>query len=158
MSNKKIGRPPRAISERLFGKCEKGIKCWQWNAATDRFGYGRIHDTTTKSTRYAHVVSWEIKNGQVPPGLHVLHRCDNPGCINPAHLFLGTIADNRHDADAKGRSAKPYGEINPMAKLTAADIIAIRSDPRTQRAIAASYGIIQQHVSRILNGKRWGHI
>ncbi len=152
------GRLPVPIATRLYSRCIMGGGCWIWTGGIGRGGYGRIYDNATKTTRYAHVISWEETNGPVPAEQLILHSCDTPSCINPRHLFLGTHADNRHDADQKGRSAKPVGETNPAAKLTREQAAAIKVDRRAQRVIAADYGINQQHVSRIKRGERWAHL
>lgn len=75
--------------------------CWEWTSFTDRHGYGRF--TFEKRLLLAHRASWMFHNGSIPAGLCVLHRCDNPLCVKPEHLFLGTIADNNRDAMQKGR-------------------------------------------------------
>lgn len=77
-------------------------ECWEWIGSRFPRGYGRLK--LNRKTAYAHRVSWELAHGvPVPDGLCVLHRCDNPPCVNPAHLWSGTMADNMHDRDAKGR-------------------------------------------------------
>lgn len=75
--------------------------CWEWTGTKDKHGYGRVRVDQRKAR--AHRVAWEAFKGEIPAGLHVLHRCDNPGCVNPEHLFLGTHGDNMRDREAKGR-------------------------------------------------------
>jgi len=87
--------------------------------------------------------------------MKVLHRCDNPACQNPAHLFLGTQVDNMADMRRKGRERKAPGESNGSAKLTALQVAAIRADPRSQSAIAMAYGVVQTTISKIKLGKIW---
>ncbi len=105
----------------------------------------------------AHRWAWVQAHGEIPAGMCVLHRCDNPPCINVAHLFLGTKSDNNVDRRTKGRSAPQDGEHNPRARLTQTQVNAIRIDPRPQRTIATEHGISQTQVSRIKNGVRWAH-
>jgi len=90
------------VMDRFFRKVDKTGSCWNWLAGKDKDGYGKIK-IARKDLR-AHRVSWEIHNGIIPGGLLVLHRCDNPSCVNPSHLFLGTALDNNRDRDAKGRN------------------------------------------------------
>lgn len=80
--------------------------CWEWQRAKDKHGYGRMDDGG--STKLAHRIFWERAHGPTPDGLNVLHHCDNPPCVNPAHLFLGTQEDNMQDAAAKGRIRNKY--------------------------------------------------
>jgi hypothetical protein len=92
----------------------------------------------------------------VADGMCVCHSCDNRACVNPHHLFLGTQADNLRDMREKGRQSR--GEAHGHAKLTAADVHLIRCDTRTQRAIAADYGVSVATVNHARTGKNWGHI
>lgn len=87
--------------------------CWEWTGLKHPTGYGRVQ--WDGSGGYAHRAVWVIKYGAIPDGMHICHRCDNPGCVNPDHLFLGTVADNMHDRDNKGRNR--YGENRPSLKL-----------------------------------------
>ncbi len=94
-----------SLEERYWAKVEKtNDGCWGWVSGTDAFGYGRLIAPGGRKNLKAHRVSWELHNGPIPGGMCVLHRCDNPPCSNPDHLFLGTKADNVADMNAKGRS------------------------------------------------------
>ena len=127
--------------------------CWLWTAYRNRGGYGKARHGG--KVHLAHRVSWEVHNGPIPAGMCVCHRCDTPSCVNPEHLFLGTQADNVRDMAAKGRGRAPAGEAHRSAKLTAADVAAIRADGRTPRIIAAEYGVSRPQISAIRLGKNW---
>ena len=112
--------------------------------------------------RGAHRLAWELAYGEsIPDGIEVCHTCDNPICVRPEHLFLGTHADNAADMVAKGRGVSPRlsGESNPAAKLTEEQVQRIRTlyvfGQVTQRDVAEQFGISQQQVSNIVNGKKW---
>lgn len=103
----------------------------------------------------AHKLFYEMQNGPVPEGLCVCHKCDVPLCVNPDHLWLGTHAENMRDKANKGRVNDQHGELNPNARLTAADIAAIRSSDRTHQDLATEYGVSRPHVTRIKSGHAW---
>ena len=142
---------------RFWGKVNIGSPgdCWQWAACKEKDGYG--HFGRDGKMRRAHRLSWQFTYGDIPEGMCVLHRCDNPGCVNPSHLFLGTHADNMHDAAQKGRLA--HGEENGRHKLTGEDVLEIREllakGALTQQNIADEFGVSQAHVSYIKHGKTW---
>jgi hypothetical protein len=154
---------------RFWSKVEKSDErsCWNWKAGT-RNGYGRLWlDGGIKS---AHRVAWEFTNGPIPDGLRVLHRCDNPSCCNPAHLFLGTQEDNVADMVSKGRqrSASPgrsggvlspcKGTKNGRSKLTTQQIEIIRgraSAGEKLARIARDFGVSDTQVRRIHLGHQW---
>ena len=99
------GYDSRPLAERFWPKVQKGDGCWIWTAGGDRTtGYGRIRIGTRGTLQaLAHRVAWELTYGPVPEGLIVCHHCDNPRCVRPDHLFVGTYVDNMRDAEAKGR-------------------------------------------------------
>lgn len=106
-------------------------------------------------------VAYMLSFGDIPRGQCVLHRCDNPACINPVHLFLGTLADNNADRKRKGRNSCRVGEKNTCVKLSPEAIQVIREAYRTgrsQRSIGEDFGICQQQVSAIVNRKQWSHV
>ena len=120
--------------------------CWLWAKSATQFGSGRI------GRRLAHIISWGITHGPIPPGLQVLHRCDVPQCVNPDHLFLGTHKDNVQDMIRKGRKRVVRGENHPSAKLTDSEVSQIRSlraEGKRLTQVAALYSISFQHVSAI---------
>jgi hypothetical protein len=92
------------LENRFLSYVDKSDNCWIWKGTIHKNGYGRLH--IGKKSCYAHRVSWYLKHGEIPIGLCVCHTCDNPLCVNPSHLWLGTIADNMHDRDKKGRGGK----------------------------------------------------
>lgn len=146
--------------ERLFAglKGSAPNKCWEWQKARQKDGYGTIR--VGKKSMLTHRLMYELCNSSIPAGLVVRHICDNPPCCNPAHLVLGTDADNKRDSMAKGRHRWPVklGERHPAAVLTAEQVQAIRADTRSQRVIAADYEISQPHVSDIKTRRKWSHI
>ena len=133
-----------------------GDDCWEWRG--DKRGYyGQIgvHGKTIKT----HRLSWELANGPIPGGMNVLHHCDNPICVNPKHLFLGTQADNVHDMQAKGRKADLHGEHNGRARLTEQGVHKIREMIKrgiTQVAIAKEYNVTSREINNINTGVSWG--
>jgi len=162
------------LAERFWNKVNKTGICWVWTGARiikSTHPYGLIwNDAHTQRLR-AHRVAWELTNGQkIPAGKHILHSCDNPPCVNPAHLRVGTDADNHRDRIERGRS--PRGEHNPMAILTlkqAKDIrkrypLQKKTGPRSKKdrkiimAICKKYHIHWGLAYRIAAGKRWKHI
>lgn len=143
--------------DRFWRFVEKTESCWNWTGANDGKGYG-LFTLAGGRQRRAHRYSFELAFGPLAAGSYVCHRCDNPSCVRPSHLFEGTPADNARDRAAKGRGAPQAGEHNPLAKLSSADVAAIRTaraSGQLLREIAAKYGIAESAVSRIANGVRW---
>lgn len=139
---------------RFWGRVDlQGDGCWPWTASVDRWGYGHIR--INGRLQRAHRVAWELCFGPIPEGVCVLHTCDNPRCVRPIHLFLGSQADNSRDKAKKGRAA---GERNPGAKLTATDVVEIRQRRRASalhRELAADFNVHRTTISNILSGKNW---
>jgi len=155
-----MARPARSLYSRFIRKvlldCE--ANCWEWTGGKAGIGYGTIHQDGRGTVR-AHRVSFELFNGPIPDGLCVLHRCDNPGCVNPTHLFLGDHQDNMADRDAKERTLR--GRKHPRAKLTESDVRTIHqrlADGYTQNEIAESLGVTQAQISHISRGHQWSHL
>lgn len=148
--------PDDAFKARTILNDETG--CVEWSGSSDAAGYGsmRINRKPVKAHRY----SWCRKYGSIPDGMMVLHKCDNPKCVNVDHLFLGDHNANMADMDAKGRRVKnqPKGTRCHASKITEADVPGIRSDPRRQVDIAAAYGITQSVVSKIKLKQAWSHV
>lgn len=125
--------------------------CVLWTAAQTSDGYGIVY--WEKKDQLAHRLSYSNKHGDIPTGMCILHKCDTPCCINPDHLFIGTKKDNAIDRIKKGRFLPLKGDKSPFKKLSDNDIESIRKDKRTQKLIAAQYGVTQQHISAIKNNK-----
>lgn len=134
-------------------------ECWEWTRSLNK-GYGVISIGSGK-VRGAHIVAWELANGRpLPPGMVVRHTCDNPPCTNPAHLILGTHADNVRDRVEHGKATK--GEGNSRAKITDHVVREIRRLYATggwsQRRLAAHFGISQPNIHVIVTQKGWHHV
>lgn len=141
-------------------KIDKPNKCWIWLKHKNKKGYGIFGIASSKSVR-AHRFSYELYVGKIPKGLLVCHKCDNPACVNPNHLWLGTIKENNSDRDKKGRCVSLKGEKNGHAKIT--DKIAreikqriISGEPMTK--IARELNIKYCIVANIKSGSSWKHI
>jgi hypothetical protein len=161
----------RALRERFLGMAiipADQLACWDWRGSKDHHGYGRIHVDRRGYPRKAHRISWQLFVGPIPDGLDVCHRCDNPSCANPDHLFLGTHAENMADMGSKGRAngfkldtPNNVGADNPRAKLTPDEVREIRGLAAAgvrQREIAAKFGVWQQTVSAIHKRKLWANV
>lgn len=142
--------------ERFYEKIDRrnAEGCWVWTGGADKNGYGKFTvdyaDLRAHRWAYAHFI------GQIPDGMFVCHRCDNPPCANPEHLFLGTNADNTADRHRKGRDAK--GENGGNTKLTrqqVAQIKAMLALPMKQRDVAKVFGVSHGNIAFIASGKTW---
>lgn len=152
----------RPLTERFWDrvtKCEND-QCWLWTAGKDRFGYGSIVSWPENKQIGAHRLSWTIHFGEIPAGLNVLHKCDNPACVNPSHLFLGTHADNNRDMIAKGRANFIGSPTGPRRgwKLSKDQAIQIKNGTGTHKEIAARFGVSAGLVSQIKIGLKWPHL
>jgi hypothetical protein len=178
----------RTPEQRFWDKVQKADpgECWLWIGAKDQHGYGRFARSREAGTRIASRISYELHHGvSVPAGMEVMHSCDNPPCVNPAHLSMGTPSDNQLDCVRKGRRpslkgipnplnrgelngmyTKPWtrcsGEAHPMSKFTADDVADIRQSYATgetgwsiYKRYRAKYGIGFQAVYKVLNRSRW---
>lgn len=137
--------------------------CWNWQRTTNGDGYPMLR--VSGRMVYAHRLAYELGVGAVPEGLHILHSCDNPRCINPKHLSPGTRSQNMKECSERGRARIPkpikLGEENGAAKLNDVDVRSIRRllfKKITQREIAERFDVSQQIVSKIKAGKLWGHV
>lgn len=130
--------------------------CLEWFGAVDQWGYGIIN--VNYKVHRTHRLNFIEHFGPIKEGLNVCHKCDNPKCINPSHLFLGTQKDNMQDCAKKNRIFAPIGEDSPHAVFTIEDILQIRADPRRCYIIAKDYETSSSQIMGIKNGTRWGHI
>lgn len=156
-----------SLEDRFWSMVDKedGDGCWVFTGNRTPFGYGifRCHGIV----RVAHRVSWELEHGPIPKGegyfgTCVCHHCDNPPCVRPSHLFLGTHMDNMQDMLRKGRynwSSGPRGDTHPFAKLSSEDVRAIRSlqNPSPYK-IAPLYGVSHATIYDILQYRTWKHV
>ena len=144
---------------RFWSKVEKSDGCWLWLGAREREGYGRFFlpgRGLLRAPRYA----YELAHGPIPPGYFVCHRCDNPPCVNPDHLFLDLPAGNAADCSRKGRTNQ--GEARYSAKLTEVQVQEIRTRYAaggvTTVALGREYGVTHQTIGQALNGRTWKHV
>jgi hypothetical protein len=150
--------------------------CIEWTGNIDGTGYGRF--CFKRKIELAHRAAWRLLKGAIPAGACLLHKCDNPPCVNPDHLFLGDRGDNARDMASKGRQwiqqrperrldtlvcpmeLRPRGETHGMSKLTTAQVVVIRErSSRGERGIhlAAEYGVARTLIGMIINGQLWRH-
>lgn len=150
----------REVEGRFWSRMERGDGCWLWKGSRMTKGYGKFKASGVQVS--THRAAWMLTHGEIPAGLYVCHRCDNPPCCNPAHLFLGTNADNQRDAMSKGRhrfgTTSSPGLANPAAKLTpdaARCILARRRDGATLKQVGLEFEISARQVGEVLNGTHW---
>lgn len=157
---------------RFESKFVKKSGCWIWEASLNNKGYGQF-SIKRSVNKLAHRISYQIYIGDIPKGLCVLHKCDNPKCVNPDHLFLGTKKDNMIDKENKNRGnhekasktmirkGHNRGEKQWMCKLTNNDIIEIRklhSKGLTHEEIASKYPVERRQIGKIINKESWKHL
>lgn len=148
-----------AASERFEKQVKKTDGCWLWMGGKDKSGYG-IFKGEVGGVLFsrAHRYSYAYHTGDLLVGMQALHSCDNPTCVNPAHLSSGTNADNMRDKAQKGRSRTAPGADNPKAILTDEQVTAILADPRPYTAIATDYGVAASTIGSIKQRHSWRHI
>ncbi len=150
------------IKQRFWNKvCKKDSNdCWVFLGAKNSAGYGQFKFGKLGVT-LAHRASWMITHNKIIPcNMCICHTCDNPGCVNPQHLWLGTRAENNQDKANKGRapSGKMKGENHGRSKITAQQIHRIRRSKAKQCCLAEEFGISPSAISMIINRKRWKHL
>ena len=152
-----------SVTERFMQYVTPVSGCWEWKGYRDQNGYGSLN-IKQPDKRYipflAHRVSWEIFRFKLTSDQHVCHKCDNPACVNPEHLFVGDPAANCEDKIAKGRMryGVSRGEKHGCSKLTEAQVLEIRSSKGPSRIVAENYGISGRQVRDIRTGKSWKHL
>jgi len=179
-------RKRKTLEEKFWPKVKKGPGCWEWIGVRDGCGYGRLavyRESKRVRVFLAHRLSWALNRGAIPRGLCVLHKCDNPPCVRPSHLWVGTQAENNADRDAKGRHwsvVKPdsaprgdahwmrtrpddvlRGECHGRAKLKERDVVKIkklRTDGVPVKDLVKRFGVSSSTIYFILSGETWAHI
>jgi hypothetical protein len=153
----------KVLLQRFLDKVvlDENTGCWEWCASKDR-GYGQLK--AAGKILKAHRVAYELFIGKIPEGMFVCHTCDNPGCVNPAHLFVGTHQDNMDDmrrkGRRKGRGTKAKGEKHYLAKLTESQVREIRElytpyGKYSQSKLAEMFGVSPMTISDIINNRTW---
>jgi hypothetical protein len=155
----------RTLEERLWSKVTRGDGCWLWTGYRNRDGYGSINlGSGANVMLLTHRVSWTLAHGEIPTGQYVCHHCDTPACVRPDHLFLGDQSANMKDGVAKGRVHLPAqdGSNNPQAKLTEAQVLAIRERYAAggilHRELAPEFGVSVPTIAGIVRGEYWPHV
>lgn len=173
----KIGfgnRIMKSTLENFLSKISVGDDCWVWKGGLHKDGYG--HLSYCGKYWLSHRLSYQTFVGKIPSGMNILHKCDNPPCCNPKHLFVGTQKDNVHDMEKKGRAnhpsgenhgsktkpeSRPRGERAGLAKLTDNLVLEIRekhASGGTFRGLARQYGVDRVTISAAVKRKTWAHI
>ncbi len=135
--------------------------CWLWTGAKKELGYGVIGlGHRTDGIIKAHRAAYKLYNGDIPDGMCVLHKCDTPSCVNPGHLFLGSLKDNARDCVSKGRAVLPdnRGERATWAKLKSSDVLQIKKREMSGPAYARMYGVSKSAIYEIWRGRNWSSI
>jgi hypothetical protein len=160
------------VQERFWSKVDKSGQCWLWTAARFSNGYGAFRVAGNNVRAHRH--SYELTNGPIPPGMVVCHTCDNPACVRPDHLFLGTSADNARDMSEKGRGATGgknasrlhperlrRGEAHGRAKVTEEQVREIRrlyAEGVPHRKLAKMFGLSPSPILDIVHRRHWQHV
>ena len=146
------------INTRFWSKVKTGNpdECWEWNGHKDKYGYGQI--AIKRKMNKSHRIAWLLNFGDIPEDMCVCHHCDNPSCVNPAHLFLGTYKENAEDKVNKKRQSKLFGLSNPACKLNDEQILNIRNLYKTgnfyQRELANIFKVSRSQIGAIVTKKQ----
>ena len=146
------------LEARFWSRVQKTDNCWIWVGAKNKVGYGNFY--LNGKYQPAHRVAYMLRYGSIPDGYLICHKCDNPSCVNPDHLFLGTPAQNMADKRYKGRirPGDHSGEHNGNAFLTTDQVVEIRkrfASGETAKSLASEFGVSYQSIQRIVQGKQW---
>ena len=159
----KTFRSPKGTpwEERFWSKVDRRgqDECWEWTACCNHLGYGTLK--IDGEAVLVHRLAYKPHYGDIPDGLCICHHCDNPPCVNPGHLFLGTYADNNNDAAIKGRTTIAPGEQNRNAKFTKTDIRAIRklyANGQRAASLARQYSMSPTNIRDIVTRRTWRHV
>lgn len=150
-----------SIEERFWSKVDikPQSECWNWKGTKDPKGYGGFYLRKDKQHQFkSHRIAYQLTFGEIPEGLCICHKCDNPSCCNPNHLFLGSKSDNNHDAIQKGRAVYVSGERIKSSKLTSQQVIEIKrlsALGHSGRELAHQYRVDRSTIYRILYGISW---
>lgn len=158
-SNFKSNRKVEPLEARFWKNVSRQGDCWEWQGMTNKKGYGTI--TVEARSQLAHRVSLKLNGVELPDDKDVLHSCDNPPCVRPSHLSVGTQADNTADMVTKGRQKGAVGSRNAKAKLTDTQVLEIRHrwyEGAKQTALAKEYGVSQPMIGYIVRKERWTHL
>lgn len=164
IKNRRIKSVPEIAKIRFWNKVDrrKENECWTWQGYKGYKGYGQI--VICQKQILTHRYSYELHNGEIPKGMYVCHKCDNPSCVNPKHLFLGTQKENMQDASKKKRCVHPeeticFGEKNGNSKLTDEEIKKIKSAYKpykiTHKQLSKQFNVSEPTIKNILARKSW---
>ena len=164
-ANKRLSDTPSEYEAIFWARVEINLLngCWEWQGPRTTFGHGtfaRLID----GERNTHRISYRLCVGAIPPNKWVLHKCDNPPCVNPNHLYLGTRLDNARDRTVRGRggSEKIHGELNYNARLTDEKVRTIRATYTGKhgevRALAREHGVSDVAIFNVLRRRTWRHV
>lgn len=148
----------KPLAERFWAKVDIRTPgdCWMFTGSPGMHGYGVIRDN--RKQRRANRVAYELAKGEIPEGMVVCHSCDNPPCVNPNHLYLGTVQANNRDMDRKGRRRVARGETKSQSKLTEGLVREIRASPKSNRELADELGLHINTVYHVRIRKSWRHV
>lgn len=152
----------KPIADRFWPKVNKVPNgCWLWTGAMTKKGYGWF-TIEAGCTRLAHRIAWSLTNGEIPDGLCILHRCDIPLCVNPEHLFIGTMKDNSQDMESKRRGNHPLGRQNGRSKLCPESVREIRRLYVPYKVscldLGKQFGVSGPTIDAIISGRTWRHV